>query len=295
MSEQGLKVLVENIIFYLGSKWLGDCGCTLSKRSQFKEFKAQVELETGRKIKCLRTDNGGEYVDGNFLVSNLERIKLKIKIAIVGPRICSGPSLQHTSSTHIFTDSRRRGDHGVVESTTRCSRRHNNQVSLEVYKRSRDEVKEVENFGTKEGGRQEGKDGSIQEVLLEKKEKEEPNDKPSGFQGSLIPLRLQMAKQVIYYIVGSHSLETTSIIEASVDKRITLSKNYVNFELQKEIRSLDVNGQSTLSQPPLDANGQSAPLQPTLFITLQASARTTSTFTPPTIGVCRYGRHTLVK
>ncbi|RDY02433.1 hypothetical protein CR513_14106, partial [Mucuna pruriens] len=35
--------------------------------SQFKEFKAQVELETGRKIKCLRTDNGGEYVDGEFL------------------------------------------------------------------------------------------------------------------------------------------------------------------------------------------------------------------------------------
>ena len=33
----------------------------------FKEFKAQVELETGKRIKCLRTDNGGEYVDGNFL------------------------------------------------------------------------------------------------------------------------------------------------------------------------------------------------------------------------------------
>jgi len=33
----------------------------------FKEFKAQVELETGKRIKCLRTDNGGEYVDGDFL------------------------------------------------------------------------------------------------------------------------------------------------------------------------------------------------------------------------------------
>ena len=33
----------------------------------FKEFKAQVELETGKRIKCLRTDNGGEYTDGNFL------------------------------------------------------------------------------------------------------------------------------------------------------------------------------------------------------------------------------------
>jgi len=32
-----------------------------------KEFKARVELETGKKIKCLRTNNGGEYVDGDFL------------------------------------------------------------------------------------------------------------------------------------------------------------------------------------------------------------------------------------
>jgi len=33
----------------------------------FKEFKARVELETGKRIKCLRTGNGGEYVDGDFL------------------------------------------------------------------------------------------------------------------------------------------------------------------------------------------------------------------------------------
>ncbi|KAL4355798.1 hypothetical protein AHAS_Ahas09G0022700 [Arachis hypogaea] len=33
----------------------------------FKEFKAKLELESGKKIKCLRTDNGGEYVDGDFL------------------------------------------------------------------------------------------------------------------------------------------------------------------------------------------------------------------------------------
>jgi hypothetical protein len=33
----------------------------------FKEFEAQVELETGKRIKCLRTNNGGEYTDGNFL------------------------------------------------------------------------------------------------------------------------------------------------------------------------------------------------------------------------------------
>lgn len=34
----------------------------------FKEFKTQVELETSKRIKCLRTNNGGEYVDDNFLI-----------------------------------------------------------------------------------------------------------------------------------------------------------------------------------------------------------------------------------
>ncbi|KAK9181573.1 hypothetical protein WN944_024711 [Citrus x changshan-huyou] len=33
----------------------------------FKEYKARVELESGKNIKCLRTDNGGEYTDGEFL------------------------------------------------------------------------------------------------------------------------------------------------------------------------------------------------------------------------------------
>ena len=33
----------------------------------FKEYKARVELEFRKKIKCLRTDNGGEYTDNEFL------------------------------------------------------------------------------------------------------------------------------------------------------------------------------------------------------------------------------------
>ncbi|KAL4316263.1 hypothetical protein AHAS_Ahas15G0267600 [Arachis hypogaea] len=33
----------------------------------FNEFKAKLELEFGKKIKCLRTGNGGEYVNGDFL------------------------------------------------------------------------------------------------------------------------------------------------------------------------------------------------------------------------------------
>ena len=31
----------------------------------FKKWKAMVEIETGLKVKCLRSDNGGEYIDGD--------------------------------------------------------------------------------------------------------------------------------------------------------------------------------------------------------------------------------------
>ena len=32
----------------------------------FKEFKNKVESEAGHKIKCLHTDNGGEYTSDEF-------------------------------------------------------------------------------------------------------------------------------------------------------------------------------------------------------------------------------------
>ena len=32
----------------------------------FKKWKAMVETETSLKVKCLRLDNGGEYIDGGF-------------------------------------------------------------------------------------------------------------------------------------------------------------------------------------------------------------------------------------
>ena len=34
---------------------------------KFKERKAMVENQTGQKIRYLRSDNGGEYKDGEFL------------------------------------------------------------------------------------------------------------------------------------------------------------------------------------------------------------------------------------
>ena len=34
---------------------------------RFKEFKSLVENQTGRRIKVLRSDNGGEYTSGGFV------------------------------------------------------------------------------------------------------------------------------------------------------------------------------------------------------------------------------------
>ena len=32
----------------------------------FKKWKVMLEIETGLKVKCLRSDNGEEYIDGGF-------------------------------------------------------------------------------------------------------------------------------------------------------------------------------------------------------------------------------------
>ena len=33
----------------------------------FLKWKAMIETQSGRKIKCLRTDNGGEYINDLFI------------------------------------------------------------------------------------------------------------------------------------------------------------------------------------------------------------------------------------
>jgi len=67
MSLGGAKYLVSFIDDYSRRLWV----YPIKKKSDvfaiFKEFKAKLELESGKKIKCLRTDNGGEYIDGDFL------------------------------------------------------------------------------------------------------------------------------------------------------------------------------------------------------------------------------------
>lgn len=67
LSLKGEKYFVSFIDDYFKRLWV----YPMKKKSylfdRFQEFKAQVELEIGKRIKCLRTDNKGEYIDGNFL------------------------------------------------------------------------------------------------------------------------------------------------------------------------------------------------------------------------------------
>ncbi|RDX94490.1 hypothetical protein CR513_23121, partial [Mucuna pruriens] len=67
LSLGGAKYFVSFIDDYSRRLWVYPIKTKSSVFSQFKEFKAQVELETGKKIKCLRIDNGGEYINGDFL------------------------------------------------------------------------------------------------------------------------------------------------------------------------------------------------------------------------------------
>ncbi|KAH9793420.1 Integrase catalytic domain-containing protein [Citrus sinensis] len=66
MLEQGLKILSERKLLP-GLKSAYPSKKKLDVFPVFKEYKARVEIESEKMIKCLRTDNGGEYIDGEFL------------------------------------------------------------------------------------------------------------------------------------------------------------------------------------------------------------------------------------
>ena len=63
----GAKYMVTFIDDYFKRCWV----YPIKKKSDafpvFKEYKVRVELESGKKIKYLRTNNGGEYTDDDFL------------------------------------------------------------------------------------------------------------------------------------------------------------------------------------------------------------------------------------
>ncbi|KAH9708912.1 retrovirus-related pol polyprotein from transposon TNT 1-94-like protein [Citrus sinensis] len=67
ISMGGAKYMVTFIDDYSKRCWVYPIKKKLDVFLVFKEYKVWVELESGKKIKCLRTDNGGEYTDGEFL------------------------------------------------------------------------------------------------------------------------------------------------------------------------------------------------------------------------------------
>lgn len=67
VSMGGTKYFVPFIDDYSNRLWVYSIKMNSNLFLVFKEFKAHVELEIGKRIKCLRTNNGREYVDGDFV------------------------------------------------------------------------------------------------------------------------------------------------------------------------------------------------------------------------------------
>uniref|UniRef100_A0A2N9IT68 CCHC-type domain-containing protein n=1 Tax=Fagus sylvatica TaxID=28930 RepID=A0A2N9IT68_FAGSY len=68
ISERGMRELHKrNLLTGIKKAWVYFLKNKSEAFAKFKIWKAEVENQTGRKIKCLRTDNGTEYRDGDFL------------------------------------------------------------------------------------------------------------------------------------------------------------------------------------------------------------------------------------
>eukprot|EP00253_Pinus_taeda_P006996 PITA_06996 len=69
LEDKGYDVVFNKGKAFLCSKTTGETRKIRKKRetySKFCEFKALVEKESGKKVKALRSDNGGEYISGEF-------------------------------------------------------------------------------------------------------------------------------------------------------------------------------------------------------------------------------------
>ena len=67
ISMGGAKYMVTFIDYYFRRYWVYPIKKKSDVFSVFKEYKARVELESSKRIKCLRTNNGGEYTNDEFL------------------------------------------------------------------------------------------------------------------------------------------------------------------------------------------------------------------------------------
>lgn len=66
LSIGGAKYFVSFIDDYSRRCWVFPIKKKADVFPVFKVFKARIELDSGKKIKCLRTDNGGEYIGAEF-------------------------------------------------------------------------------------------------------------------------------------------------------------------------------------------------------------------------------------
>ena len=65
-SSSGCNYFVTFINVYSRRTWIYFLEAKDEVFSQFQKFKALVENQTGKKIKILRSDNGGEYTSNEF-------------------------------------------------------------------------------------------------------------------------------------------------------------------------------------------------------------------------------------
>ena len=78
----GAKYMVTFIDDYSRRCWVYQIRKKSDVFPVFKEYKAQVELESNKRIKCLRTNNSGEYTDSEFLIfCKQERIQRQFMVA----------------------------------------------------------------------------------------------------------------------------------------------------------------------------------------------------------------------
>ena len=84
MSLGGAKYFVSFIDDYSRRCWVYPIKRKADVFPVFKVFKARVELESEKKIKCLRTDNGGEYTSDEFdNFCQQEGIKRQLMVAYI--------------------------------------------------------------------------------------------------------------------------------------------------------------------------------------------------------------------
>ena len=67
VSKGGARYFMSFIDDYSKKVWVYFLKNKFEAFAKFKKWKAEVENQTGRKIKCLRSDNGIEYKYGEFL------------------------------------------------------------------------------------------------------------------------------------------------------------------------------------------------------------------------------------